>query len=104
MKFRFSADPPLEVVAPFTQRRCINATAAVHQFSAIGHSQRAKHLRLKDEPLCNSQRKPVLWLLKSRDGTLHDDDICVFQSCFPRVLPVNPNPRIVYNPMDYILL
>ena len=35
-----------------------------------GHSHRAKHLRLQDEPLCISRRKPPLWLLKRRDGNV----------------------------------
>ena len=57
---------------------------------------------LKDEPLCNSHRKPAPQILKSHDGTCHDDDICVFFKVFPRCPPVNLNtyPLTVYNHMD----
>ena len=43
-------------------RRLIISAALVRQFSANGDSHRAKHLRLKDEPLCNSHRKAALRL------------------------------------------
>ena len=36
-------------------------------------------------PLCNSHRKPALWLLKRRDGTHHVDDISVSQA-FPPLI------------------
>ena len=61
-------------LALFTQRRRIISAALVLEFSAIGHSHRAKHPRLEDEPPCNSHRKPALQLLKRRDCTRHDDD------------------------------
>ena len=50
------------------------ASTAVHQFSAVGHSHRAKNRRHKDEPLYNSHRKPALQLLKRCDSTHYDDE------------------------------
>ena len=47
-----------------------------------------------DELLCNSHRKPALWLLKRRDGTRHDDDVCVFK-VFPRCPPVNHMDTVI---------
>ena len=61
------------------------------------------HLRLQEEPLCNSHRKPALWLLKRRDGTCHDD-VGVFTRCFPSVPPVNINPQTVHNHMDAVTM
>ena len=66
-----------------TQLRRIISGVVVRQFSDDSH--RAKHLRLKDEPLCNSHREPALRLLKRRDGTRHEDDVGVFSRCFPSV-------------------
>ena len=79
-------------IAPLTQRLCINAAAAVRQFSTVRHSHRAKHRWNKDDPPCNSQ-KAALPLLERRDSTRHDDDVGVF----PRCPPVNLNPHTVYN-------
>ena len=59
----------LQSWALFTQRRCIIAEMAVRQFSTVGCSHRAKHLRLKDKLLCNSHRKLVLRLLKRCDAS-----------------------------------
>ena len=73
----------------FTQPR--NTTAVVRQFSTDNDSHRAKHRWRKDKPLCDSHRKPALQLLKRRDGTLHDADVCVYKM-FPRCPPVNLNP------------
>ena len=67
-------------IAPFTQSCRIIAAAVVCQFSAVGRSHRAKHLRLNDKLLCNT-RKPALQLLKRRDSIRHDDDVCVFSRC-----------------------
>ena len=75
----------LTSLALFTQGSRIIAVAADRQFSAPHCSHRAKYLRLKDDPLCNSHSKLALRLLKWRDGTHHDDDICVFFMVFPQV-------------------
>ena len=75
---------PSSTVAFFIQHLHIISGALVRQFSTNGDWHRAKHL--KDEPLCNSHRKPVLQLLKRCDGTRHDDDVGVFSRCFPGVL------------------
>ena len=94
----------LFILALFTQRRRIISGAVVHQFSAYDNSHRAKHLCLKDELLCNSHREPALWLLQRDDGTSHDDDAGVFSRCFPGVLPLNLNPRTIYNHMDAVIM
>ena len=91
-----------EDMALFTQRSCTIAAAAVRQFSTVGCSHGAKHHRLKDEPLCNSGRKPMLWLLERLDGTHDDDDVCVFK-VFP-CPPVNLNLLKIYNHMDAVLM
>ena len=74
------------------------------QFYADGYLHRAKHLHLKDEPLCNSHRKLVLRLLKRHGSTRHYDDTGVFSRCFPGVPPVNLNPQTVYNHMDAVIM
>ena len=61
-------------------------------FANSSSSHEAKHC-CKEEPLRNSHRKPALWLLKRRDGTRHDDDVCVFSRGFPGVSPVSQNRR-----------
>ena len=94
--------PNVSPLAFLTQRRCIISGAVVHQFSADGDSHRAKQLRLKDDLLCNSHRKPALQFLKWRDG--HGYDVGVFSRCFPGVSPVNLNPWIVYNHMDAVIM
>ena len=64
----------------------------------------SKHFCLKDELLCKSHRKPALRLLKRRDSTCHDGDVCVFSRCFPWCPHVNLNPLIVCNHMDAVLM
>ena len=65
---------------------CIISAAVVRQISTDGDSHRPKQLRHKDELPCDSDRTPVLRLLKRRDGTHHDDDdVGVFSRCFPGV-------------------
>ena len=71
--------------------------AVVCLFSTDGDSHRVKHLRLH---VCNSHRKPVLRLLKRRDGTRHVDDVSVS----PGVPLVNLNPWTVYNHMDAVIM
>ena len=58
---------------------------------------------VRDKPLCNSHRKPVLRLLRRRDSLRHDDDVCVFK-VFPRCPPVNLNVSTVYNHMDAVIM
>ena len=79
--------------APPTQRRCINAAAAVCQFFTVGHSHRAKHRWNKDEPLCNSHRK--LHCRFQRDEMVNV--MMMTSVCLPGVSPVNLNPQTVYN-------
>ena len=52
------------LVSFYTGEDTLSLQRWFNQFSADGCSHRAKHLRLKDEPLCNSQRKLALQLLK----------------------------------------
>ena len=85
------------------RKRCIISAAVDRQFSADGDSHRVKHLRLKDKLLCNAHRRPALGLLKRRDGTRHDDDVCVFK-VFPWCPPVSLNPWTVYNHMDAVIM
>ena len=95
-------DTTFEESGPFFSKQChIVSAALVRQFSTNGDSHRAKHLRLKDEPLCKSHRKPALRLLKRRDGTR---DFVVFSRCFPCVPPVNLNLRTAYNHMDAVIM
>ena len=69
--------------ALFTQRHYLWSGGSPIFTQSDSHG--AKHLRLKDEPLCNSHRKPALRLLKRPDGTCYDDDVSVFSRCFPGV-------------------
>ena len=87
-----SSNPPLSLInlqLSFTldlcpiQRNTLNSSpdTPLATLPPILHQwwlHRAKHLRLKEEPLCNSHRKLELWLLKRHDGTRLDDDIGVF--------------------------
>ena len=90
-----------ESVVLFTQGLRIFSGAVVRKFSNDGDSHRAKHLRLH---LCNLHRKPVLWLLKRRDGTQHVDDVGVSPGVPPGVPPVNLNPQTVYNHTDAVIM
>ena len=66
---------------------CRMITAAVvRQFSATGHSHRAKQHWLEDEPLCNSHRKPAQRLLKSGDSVFKVYPWCSPFSLFTEVL------------------
>ena len=65
----------MKYLVKFTQGYRTNAAMAVRQFPADGRSHRTNHLRLKDEPLCKSHRKPALQLLS------------LFLRCFPGVSP-----------------
>ena len=76
----------LDTVALTRSCRIISAVE-VRQFSAVICSHRTKQLWRKNEPVCNSHRKPMIRILKRRDSVCHDDDVCVsFSKCFPGVL------------------
>ena len=51
-------------------------------------------------PLCNSHRKPALWLLMRHDGTRHVNDVGVSKGS----PAVNLNLQTVYNHMDTVAL
>ena len=83
-------------IAPFTQRRRINATAVVHQFSGIVHTERSTtEVKMNccvihtESRRCSSQR----------DMTVH-----VTSRVFSRWFPgFNLNPWIIYNHMNAVL-
>ena len=87
---RIATQLPVQISPMSYKLHHINTAVVVRQFSAVVRSHRAKHC-CKDQLLCNSNRKPVLRLLKRRDGTRHDDDVCVFKG-FPRCLPCQSKP------------
>ena len=91
---RIATQLPFQISPMSCKLHHINTAAVIRQFSAIVRSHRAKH-RCEDEPLHNSHRKPALRLLKRRDGTRHDVDVCVFSRGFPGFSPVNQNPTEV---------
>ena len=67
-----------ETLASFTQRSHIISPQRWFANSLLLVVQTAEQRQHKDEPLCNSHRKPALRLLKKCDDTHHEDDACVF--------------------------
>ena len=70
----FNSRSFLHLLCKYKWATYIISAAAIRQFSGDGDSHRTKHLRLEDQPLCNSR---------------HDDDVGVFSRCSPRCSPLS---------------